>query len=715
MGQVNRARLVVLTTIALLSSVWAQQRPAVPRAQTQNPHGTLAQSCENCHTFTTWKPIRNLPEFSHDKTRYPLRGMHANVTCTQCHTKLLFTNVGHTCSDCHADIHRGQMGANCQNCHSVKGWSVSTRQIQQHQNRFPLVGAHAVLECEACHKQAAQGRFTGLSTDCFTCHAKDFRTTAFDHTGFPVTCNSCHRMDSWFGASFDHAKFTGFALTGMHATIDCRSCHVNGFTKGTPVTCYGCHAKEYNGTTNPNHVQASFPRDCSVCHTTATWNAAKFDHAAFTGFALTGMHAGLQCVQCHVGGKYTGTAADCASCHTKDFNATTNPNHRTSGFPMDCSICHTTNGWRSSSFDHSKVGFALTGAHASASCASCHTSGYTGGAPKTCYGCHSKDYSGATNPNHSQAGFPQDCTVCHTTSSWSGAKFDHAAYTGFALTGMHSGLQCIQCHVGGKYAGTSADCASCHTKDYNATTNPNHKTSGFPMDCSICHTTKSWSPASFDHSKSAFPLTGAHANVACASCHVNGQFSGLSTTCSSCHMKNFNSTTNPNHVQAKFPTDCQVCHSTTAWQPASFDHSKTGFPLTGAHVNVACASCHINGVYAGTPTDCYSCHKKDYTGTTNPNHVASGFPTTCNTCHTTTTWAGATFNHTWFPIYSGKHAGKWTTCADCHVNTANYAVFSCITCHQHDSSVVTPKHRDVRNFVYSATSCYGCHPTGRGD
>src|SRR5512141_3302035 len=132
--------------------------------------------------------------------------------------------------------------------------------------------------------------------------------------------------------------------------------------------------------------------------------------------------------------------------------------------------------------------------------------------------------------------------------------------------------------------------------DFNGTTNPNHKTGNFPTDCSICHTTNGWRPASFDHSKTAFPLAGAHANVTCNTCHVNGNFN-ISTTCSSCHLKDYNGTTNPSHAAAKFPIDCQVCHSTTAWQPASFDHSKTAFPLTGAHVSVTCASCHINGVY----------------------------------------------------------------------------------------------------------------------
>src|SRR3954453_16485989 len=100
----------------------AQKAAAIPRASVRSPHGNLNQNCENCHTFSAWKPIRNLPDFDHNKTTYPLRGMHVGVTCRQCHTSLVFNNVGKNCASCHADIHRRQFGANCEQCHTVKGW-----------------------------------------------------------------------------------------------------------------------------------------------------------------------------------------------------------------------------------------------------------------------------------------------------------------------------------------------------------------------------------------------------------------------------------------------------------------------------------------------------------------------------------------------------------------------------------------------------------------
>jgi hypothetical protein len=489
----RRALLMVTFIFLPLIPLAGATQPA-QSSTTHSPHGNLKIACVNCHTFTSWKLLRNVMEFDHNATKFPLQGLHKGVACTACHVSLVFTKAGTQCANCHADIHRGQFGSDCERCHTVRGWQEGLRDLRSHQNRFPLIGAHAALACDDCHKNAAASQFQGLSTDCMACHAQAFAQT--------------------------------------------------------------------------------------------------------------------------------------------------------------------------------------------------------------------------TNPNHQSAGFPTNCGACHNMNTWQGAKFDHSL-TGFPLTGAHATLDCSACHAGGNFKLVSATCVTCHLKDYNATTNPNHVQAGFPTDCSICHSTASWLGARFDHSLTGFPLTGAHATLSCESCHVGGNYTGLSASCISCHLKDYKSTTNPNHQAAGFPQQCEVCHTTTAWTPASFNHNLTGFPLTGAHQTVPCTSCHIGGQYAGTPADCYSCHKSDYLSTTDPNHAAANFPTDCSICHTTTSWLGATFNHTWFPIYSGTHAGRWNTCADCHVNPANYAVFSCITCHTHDQANTDPQHSGVRGYVYNGTSCYSCHPTGR--
>jgi hypothetical protein len=205
---------------------------------------------------------------------------------------------------------------------------------------------------------------------------------------------------------------------------------------------------------------------------------------------------------------------------------------------------------------------------------------------------------------------------------------------------------------------------------------------------------------------------GAHVSVACATCHVNGKFAGLGTACVGCHLPDYTATATPNHAAAGFPQDCTLCHTSVQWKGAVFDHNKTKFPLTGAHTTTLCASCHVGNVYAGTPTDCYSCHSKEYNSVTSPNHMSAGFPKTCASCHTTITWTGATFAHNQFPIYSGKHLGKWTVCADCHTDSSNYTVFSCTNCHTHAKATTDSHHSGIRGYVYNSLNCYSCHPKG---
>lgn len=174
---------------------------------TRSPHGDrLRILCQECHTTHGWKPIRSIPEFKHSQTRFPLRGRHAVVQCADCHTDLDFSNTPVKCQDCHADLHRRKNGAECELCHNPNGWQVSIHNINQHQDRFPLVGAHAVVDCYSCHKVGAVGQFNrfGLSTECISCHRDAFRkATAPNHVanGFSTECRQCHlSMDSWNGA-----------------------------------------------------------------------------------------------------------------------------------------------------------------------------------------------------------------------------------------------------------------------------------------------------------------------------------------------------------------------------------------------------------------------------------------------------------------------------------------------------------------------------------
>jgi hypothetical protein len=748
---------------------------ASPQKQsTRSPHGPLAIPCENCHTSAGWRPIRAVPEFDHNKTNYPLRGMHEKVQCVQCHARPVFTDVGKNCADCHADIHRRQMGSNCAQCHTVQGWNIATQNVKDHQNRFPLLGTHAAVPCDSCHKSAAVGQFLGLSTQCDSCHLKDWQnTTNPNHpSAGPAfassNCQGCHLFDTWLGAKFDHTS-TGFALTNGHANVPCVSCHINNNYNLTiaPTDCgnSGCHLTTWQQTNNPKHSSAgpTFAlANCTNCHNTVSWTASTFDHST-TGFALTNGHANVPCASCHINNNYNLTIAptDCGNsgCHLTTWQQTNNPTHSSAGptfATANCTNCHNTVSWTTSTFDHSTTGFLLTQGHANVPCASCHINNNYNLtiAPTNCgnAGCHLTTWQQTNNPVHSTSGAAfaaANCSTCHTPAGWDSASFDHST-TGFALIGTHmspSPTPCASCHISNNYTLSSADCLTCHQTDWNKTQAlggnvPNHITSNFPSSaaaCSSCHTITVWSDGKFDHSATGWPLTGSHQLApagkvsTCAQCHVGGNYTlgSANTDCYGCHQTDWTSTQSlggniPNHITAGFPTSqCSTCHDTLLWADGKFDHSTTGWPLTGAHADptkAPCSACHINGTYTLTSanTACYGCHQAAWQSTQTlggsvPNHVAAGFPLTCDTagCHTTTSWLGATFNHgPFFPI---PHHGS--VCNDCHQVSTDFSSFTCINCHTtsaHSQSNTDPKHGGVTGYSYGPTTCYNCHKNGGG-
>ncbi|HET7043053.1 MAG TPA: hypothetical protein VFI13_13630, partial [Gemmatimonadales bacterium] len=110
--------------------------------------------------------------------------------------------------------------------------------------------------------------------------------------------------------------------------------------------------------------------------------------------------------------------------------------------------------------------------------------------------------------------------------------------------------------------------------------------------------------------------------------------------------------------------------------------------------------------------DCVACHQTQY----DQNHTGSGFPTTCLTCHNVNSWSNATFTShdaQYFPIYSGTHAGRWSSCATCHTAPSDYLSFTCLSCHEHAQGTTDSHHTGVNGYTYTSQACYSCHPRGR--
>ena len=167
--------------------------------------------------------------FDHNQQVFSLQGEHASVLCSQCHTgarKIIdLQNTAQACSACHGkdNPHQARFGQDCAQCHTPDGWEEAA--FNHSLATFQLIGAHQSVACDSCHPNAV---FQGTPQDCYSCHMADD-----DHMGrFGQDCGQCHTPDTWEGAAFDHS-LAAFQLTGVHQSVFCDLCHLNGIFKGT--------------------------------------------------------------------------------------------------------------------------------------------------------------------------------------------------------------------------------------------------------------------------------------------------------------------------------------------------------------------------------------------------------------------------------------------------------------------------------------------------
>lgn len=533
----------------------------------QMPHGDGFQhDCSQCHTTDNWQVSVDQIDFRHADTGYPLNGNHSQVHCRECHENLIFSHIGVTCLDCHSDIHKGEMGDRCEDCHSPAGWEDRSEHFLMHMGtQFPLLGAHALLDCQSCHEAEQRREYKTVPVECKGCHMDDFMSTlnpSHRKAGFDFACENCHLPNSmnWNQPIYGHSRI--FPLEGGHANLECTACH-SAIYEGLPVDCYSCHEQEYNVAKNPDHSEFGFPTNCEACHNTRLWEEAEFDHLSASGFPLTGAHTRIFCTDCHVNNQLTGLPQECYGCHADDYNEADNPDHASGQFSYNCLDCHSGEQWIPAEFDHNQTAFPLTGAHSDLECASCHENGQFSGIPSDCWSCHEMDYNSVEDPDHAAGNFDQNCTVCHTTSSWESENFDHNI-TPFTLTGAHITVECSACHSTG-FSGTPTECYPCHEFAYTSTTDPDHQAAAFPINCESCHTTSVWTPSEFDHDGLYFPIySGEHRNEwnVCSDCHV-AQNDFERFECINCHERSETDSKHSEEPDYVYESQaCYICHPT---------------------------------------------------------------------------------------------------------------------------------------------------------
>jgi hypothetical protein len=512
----------VVWALALLLCLFA-----APRADAQSPetllmpgkltkaHAKYEESCANCHDRTNRARQPQLCLACHKEIAADVsaqRGFHGRLagasTTLQCHA-------------CHSE-HLGR------DADIVK---FSRDQFDHTRTDFQLQGAHAAVTCDSCHAKGK--RFSEAPSDCYTCHREQE-----PHEGkLGRDCASCHDSAAWRNIGFNHDK-TAFPLRDKHKDVACFACHFGNRYKSTPQQCVSCHAPDdvHRGERGPK---------CADCHATSGWKTAKFDHAKETKFALLGIHARIDCADCHKGGRLNDPLPrDCHGCHRgEDAHA--------GRFGESCQNCHGNDKWLPATFDHTRdTKWPLEGRHEKVACHACHTADVAAQKLETsCLTCHR-----ASDVHSGKLGL--DCAQCHTPAGWrADTNFDHDL-TSFPLLGLHVAVPCEQCHVTRAYKDAGKGCVDCHRAD------DFHK-GGLGNDCARCHSANGWRIWEFDHGKEThFALTGAHAKLNCADCHKQpAEQVKLETSCAYCHAQD------DVHL-GQYGRQCERCHSTVTFKGA---------------------------------------------------------------------------------------------------------------------------------------------------
>jgi hypothetical protein len=189
-------RVLVLATVLIIAAGGAIRA-------VENPHGPLTDSCATCHGSEGWTPAKITRSFDHGRFRFPLEGAHGQTACRACHLNLVFKEVGTSCVSCHQDVHRGEFADDCALCHTPRSFIDRARMGRAHQlTRFPLTGAHAAADCEACHQLHANRRYVNTPTECVACHLQDYYATRDpNHVqgDFSRNCVECHYTVTFYG------------------------------------------------------------------------------------------------------------------------------------------------------------------------------------------------------------------------------------------------------------------------------------------------------------------------------------------------------------------------------------------------------------------------------------------------------------------------------------------------------------------------------------
>ncbi len=136
-------------------------------------------------------------------------------------------------------------------------------------------------------------------------------------------------------------------------------------------------------------------------------------------------------------------------------------------------------------------------------------------------------------------------------------------------------------------------------------------------------------------------------------------------------------------------TDCSACHVIHATERARRTPVKFQHDFLNPDLRKGCSACHSGQ----RPRD--SLHLQ--------------VTAQCSTCHSTSAWRPATFEHDRYFRFDRNHPAK---CDACHT-TPDFKEYTCYRCHEHSPQRIAAEHLEegIRNFE----QCARCHRTGNAE
>jgi hypothetical protein len=246
------------------------------RASGTGLHGLLPDNgrCESCHTDHQGREANitalALVGFDHERlTQFSLARHQQDydgtpLECGDCHVNG-FAPEQIDCVGCHRNAdaafmaeHTEQFGSSCLECHDGRDRMANF----DHDQVFPLDGAHATVECQGCHVERV---FEGTPRECVACHQEPAV-----HAGlFGLDCVRCHTTTAWTPAQLTQHTFP--LDHGGEGQIACESCHQQSYTV---YTCDDCHEP---AEMREEHADEGIfeIEDCAECHPTGDKDEAE--------------------------------------------------------------------------------------------------------------------------------------------------------------------------------------------------------------------------------------------------------------------------------------------------------------------------------------------------------------------------------------------------------------------------------------------------------